>query len=419
MNQGIQPIKAVIFCLLVLAGCEQSQPGPQIGIPSIASFSPEEGVIGTQVTISGTNFSLVPGENSVQFNGKTAEVDSATSTQLIATVPDGAGTGKITVTVNGITASSAKDFLIAVKNGPWWTQKENLPVNNRTEAASFSAGGKGYFVTGLQGTPAGGTAPLDLWAYDPSNNTWTQKADFKGAPRRGAVGFAIAGKGYVGTGNAGSLDFLKDFWQYDPATNSWTKKKDIKGEVRTNAVGFSIGNRGYIATGENTKAHYLNDLWEYNPENDTWSQKANLPGAANTLTLAAGFSIDNKGYIGTGLQTGENNSNNYATKKFWEYDPAENKWTQKKDFDGENRTGAVGFSIGNKGYIGTGYGSGQVYLNDFWEYDPAKDAWAKKIDFNGEGRTDSFGFSIGSKGYLGGGRGSGGGDLNDFWEYTP
>ena len=33
---------------------------------------------------------------------------------------------------------------------------------------------------------------------------------------------------------------------------------------------------------------------------------------------------------------------------------AQSTWTQKTDFAGTARTGAAGFSIGNKGYIGTG-----------------------------------------------------------------
>ena len=42
-------------------------------------------------------------------------------------------------------------------------------------------------------------------------------------------------------------------------------------------------------------------------------------------------------------------------KDFWEYDPIANTWTQKADFGGTARAVAVGFSIGSKGYIGTGF----------------------------------------------------------------
>ena len=37
--------------------------------------------------------------------------------------------------------------------------------------------------------------------------------------------------------------------------------------------------------------------------------------------------------------------------------PATNTWTQKADFGGAGRYYATGFSIGSKGYIGTGYTS--------------------------------------------------------------
>lgn len=59
-------------------------------------------------------------------------------------------------------------------------------------------------------------------------------------------------------------------------------------------------------------------------------------------------------------------------KDFWEYDPAVDKWARKADFAGTRVDVKVGFSIGNKGYIGLGnlpVGSS----NEFWEYDPVRD----------------------------------------------
>ena len=85
---------------------------------------------------------------------------------------------------------------------------------------------------------------------------------------------------------------------------------------------------------------------------------------------AVGFSIGTKGYVGTG----EDGSG--YTKDFCEYDPAGNaglgSWTTKTDFGGTARKDAVGFAI-TKGYIGTGYDG--VYKKDFWEYDPAANTW--------------------------------------------
>jgi N-acetylneuraminic acid mutarotase len=77
-------------------------------------------------------------------------------------------------------------------------------------------------------------------------------------------------------------------------------------------------------------------------------------------------------------------------------------WTQKADFAGGNRIFAIGFSIGNKGYIGTG-GDGYSFYKDFWEYNPAVNSWTKKADVPYGIRIGAIGFSIGTKGYIGAG----------------
>jgi len=100
---------------------------------------------------------------------------------------------------------------------------------------------------------------------------------------------------------------------------------------------------------------------------------------------------------------------------FWEYDPATNVWTKKADFPGDARLGAIGFSVGNKGYVGTGLiESSYLGLKDIWEYNPASNSWTKKPDIP-QGRSGAVGFSIGNKGYVDTGIDGG----NDFWEFTP
>lgn len=54
-----------------------------------------------QVTIAGTNFSAVVGDNKVRFNGFEAEVLSASSTELVVKVPNGASTGAVSIESNG------------------------------------------------------------------------------------------------------------------------------------------------------------------------------------------------------------------------------------------------------------------------------------------------------------------------------
>jgi hypothetical protein len=84
--------------------------------PTITSFAPTCGSVGTSVTINGTNLLGSPtSAGTVQFNGKTATTTSVVSaSQITATVPSTATTGKITVNTGvGTAATSATDFTVA------------------------------------------------------------------------------------------------------------------------------------------------------------------------------------------------------------------------------------------------------------------------------------------------------------------
>src|SRR5205823_1390002 len=133
--------------------------------------------------------------------------------------------------------------------------------------------------------------------------------------------------------------------------------------------------KGYIGTGFNGVGFGgdLQDFWEWNQGTDTWVQKANVGGG--TRNSAVGFSIGGKGYIGTGGCYGCST----FRSDFWEWNPGTNTWTQKANFAGSARYGAGGFSIGAKGYIGTGqFSDCSGRANDLWEWDQAANAWTVK-----------------------------------------
>jgi hypothetical protein len=83
-----------------------------VPVPAITSVAPGAATIGSQVVITGTNFSGTPSNNSVMFNGSSATVISSSSTTITVTVPDGATTGSITVTVAGMTGTSPSAFVV-------------------------------------------------------------------------------------------------------------------------------------------------------------------------------------------------------------------------------------------------------------------------------------------------------------------
>jgi gliding motility-associated-like protein/uncharacterized delta-60 repeat protein len=83
-----------------------------IANPTITSFLPASGPVGTLVTITGTNFSTIPSENTVSFNGPSAYVVSSTATSIVAIVPPGAVTGPVSVTVTNNTTTSSSSFTV-------------------------------------------------------------------------------------------------------------------------------------------------------------------------------------------------------------------------------------------------------------------------------------------------------------------
>src|SRR5262249_46450073 len=72
-------------------------------LPGITKLSPSSGASGAAVTIVGHDFGWnQPSGNPVNFNGTPASVTSWGPNAIAATVPAGATTGNVTVTIGGV-----------------------------------------------------------------------------------------------------------------------------------------------------------------------------------------------------------------------------------------------------------------------------------------------------------------------------
>ena len=281
-----------------------------------------------------------------------------------------------------------------------WVRKSDFDGVARSEAVSFVVGDTAYLTTGYDGT----NRLNDTWKYDATNNFWIQRASFPGSARNSAVAFATTTKGYVTTGFDG-INKLKDTYEFTPATNSWAKKADFGGSARIDAVGFGIGTKGYVTTGND--GNDLKDFWMYDPASDSWTQKVSLGGSKRSGAVA--FVYQNQGYVVTGINNGQ------AVNDFWVYDPSADKWTEKRFIsnvstdtydDGYNivRSNACAFVMNDKAYVTTGE-NGSI-LKTTWEYDFATDVWAQKTAFEGLERTGAIGFSVKNRGFVVTGRNS-------------
>lgn len=194
----------------------------------------------------------------------------------------------------------------------------------------------------------------------------------------------------------------------DTERGNWIERSVFDGTPRSSSISFTIDNKGYTGTGYDGD-DYLSDFWEYDIAGNYWSQKADFPGTSRSA--ASSFAINNKGYIGTGYD------GDVELSDFWEYNTETNSWTQKADFAGGLRREAIGFGFNEFGYIGTGY-DGDNDRKDFWKYDPATDQWSELVGFGGGKRRGATTFTLDNRIYLGTGI-SNGQYEEDFWSFNP
>jgi YD repeat-containing protein len=119
---------------------------------SITFFSPDEGPVGTEVTIYGAGFSPTPADNDVKFNGVTASVISSTNTQIVASVPTGATTGPISVTNSNGNVTSATPFTVTLP----------LSIEVSPATAVVVSGTSKQFTASVEGT----TNQSVTWSID-------------------------------------------------------------------------------------------------------------------------------------------------------------------------------------------------------------------------------------------------------------
>jgi large repetitive protein len=78
--------------------------------PSVSSLWPEGGIAGTQITITGSGFQASQRNSTITFNGIPATATTWADTQIVATVPAGASSGQVIITVNSVSSASNWSF---------------------------------------------------------------------------------------------------------------------------------------------------------------------------------------------------------------------------------------------------------------------------------------------------------------------
>ena len=251
-----------------------------------------------------------------------------------------------------------------------------------------------------------------------------------------AMAFNLGDTIFFGTGNQGNELLLKDINIFNPQTGSWEENFIELGSIRlpntgpsfqyraplSNGVGFALKYRlinvldeitaVFVGLGDydgtDDRIYKSKTLVKYELKDGIWDglyeESADYDGGS--VSGAVCFTIGSIAYIGTG-------SHSSPTFQWFSYnpsldfdgDPLTFPWTPLSDEPPIQRTGAIAFSIGDRGYFGLGKDIDGNFLKDFYEFRPNSSGldgtWIRKEDFPGEARQNAAAFVIGSQGYVG------------------
>lgn len=122
--------------------------------PTISSFNPTSGPIGTSVEISGSGFQDSSVATSVTFNGTAATFTVDSNVQITATVPAGATDGPIAVTDSEGTAASGTNFDVTASPVPTITSFNPTSGPVGTSVVITGTGFTGASAVTFNGTAA-------------------------------------------------------------------------------------------------------------------------------------------------------------------------------------------------------------------------------------------------------------------------
>ncbi|MEM8928354.1 MAG: IPT/TIG domain-containing protein [Bacteroidota bacterium] len=103
----------LIFMLFAFVACSDDDDADPAPVEfTVTAISPESGTVGTEITITGTDFPTDASAINLTFDGVAATISSISSTQIITTVPAGATSGEVSIAANGFTKTTPVAFTV-------------------------------------------------------------------------------------------------------------------------------------------------------------------------------------------------------------------------------------------------------------------------------------------------------------------
>jgi hypothetical protein len=162
-------LKPLLFCIFFLLAGQAAL----AQAPSITSFSPSSGPVGTLVTIKGVNLG---NPTAFSIGGVAAITISNSGTQLVGMVMPGAATGSVSLTTPGGTAKASNNFTIAKPTYPADQQGGPLVGTNSTGTyQGYSVAISADCNTAAISDPSDNISVGAVWVFTRSSGIWTQQ----------------------------------------------------------------------------------------------------------------------------------------------------------------------------------------------------------------------------------------------------
>ena len=317
----------------------------RLPLPSITSFTPSSGSIGTLVTITGADLSA---PTALTIGGVDAVIISNTGSSLVAMVMPEAITGTISLTTAAGSTTSSTNFTVVESIAPAIQQGDKLVGTGaigtpyQGVSVSLSADGNTAIVGGNYDNNQEGA----VWVYTRSGSIWSQQ-----------------GPKLVGTG---------------------VVRLNDKGAQQGCSVSLSSDDNTAIVGGLTDNGYY-GAAWVYSRSGNVWSQQGDkLVGSDFAGSAQQGCSVSLSADGNTAIVGGR--YDNYETGAAWVYTRSGSVWSQQgPKLVG---TGAIGkawqgssvslSADGNTAIVGGTYDNNQQ--GAVWVYTRSAGVWSQQGD---------------------------------------
>ncbi len=361
--------------------------------PSIASFNPTSGFIGSTLTLTGNNLS---NPISLTIGGVSAIVISNTGTNLVAMVMPGAKTGAISINTATGNATITDTFTISANVAPRIQQGSKLVgtgvvgTSIQGRSTSISKDGNTFIVGG----PGDNGSLGAVWIYTRSGKTWSQQGSK--LVGTGAVGLAQQGHSVSisADGNTAIVSGFEDnnsigaAWVFTRSGNTWSQQGNKlvgTGAASQARQGQSVsisadGNTAIIGGFDDDGG--IGATWVFTRSANTWSQQGSkLVGTGNVGSTHQGHSVSVSADGNTVIIGGYGDNGNIGAA--WVFTRNGGSWSQQGSKLVGN--GAVGQSYqgssvslsadGNTAMVG-GYRDSS-YTGAVWVFERSGSTWSQ------------------------------------------